>query len=162
MHPATSCGPAAQRTPCQGRIRPPARPKPPRQPDPAQPGGNPHGRTPAPTDAKRTSGAPLPSARAWKTTRVSAPAACSLSRLNSVQEGKRMGIQDRDYYRENFAKNQGMHYDARTARYVRASLARITFASRDVPGADWHWSLKLIVWLALAALLLAAGRYFGR
>lgn len=73
-----------------------------------------------------------------------------------------MGIQDRDYYRENFAKKHGMRYDAGSARYRPGRLARITFARRDVPGADWHWSLKLVVWLALAAALLAVMRYFGR
>ncbi len=80
-----------------------------------------------------------------------------------------MGIEDRDYYRENFAKKQGMRYDARTARYHPVGPPqrpvhppRLTPAKGGVPGADWHWSLKLVLWLVLAAALLALMRYFGR
>ena len=75
-----------------------------------------------------------------------------------------MGIQDRDYYREEHARKHGeTDYDSRSGRYRprRATHLRIARRGlRDLPGADWHWSLKLLIWLTLACLLLAVFKHF--
>ena len=66
---------------------------------------------------------------------------------------ERMGIQDRDYYREWWNNR-----DKPKRKFFRLP----TRVSRGAPpplwGADWHWSLKLLVWLAIVVLILAAIR----
>lgn len=63
-----------------------------------------------------------------------------------------MGIQDRDYYREWWAKRNG---------FKEKAAFRLPERSNGPPplwGADWHWTLKLLVWLCIAVLVLAAVR----
>lgn len=82
-----------------------------------------------------------------------------------------MGIEDRDYYRQNYAKKQGMRYNTSDASYeyveqpqeVRAPprkppevMVSVALPPRRSPvvGSDWHWSLKLLLWLVIAICLL--------
>jgi len=79
-----------------------------------------------------------------------------------------MGIEDRDYYREHHANKQGMRYDPRTATYTRrrpfARTSKVVDVQdlREPPrivGADWHWSLKLLLWLVIVTLVLVVVRF---
>lgn len=77
-----------------------------------------------------------------------------------------MGIQDRDYYWEHRDKLERQAGESAAPSPRRPILSR--FASRPAPvsspppliGADWHWSLKLLVWLVIAVLLLLAAQAF--
>lgn len=75
-----------------------------------------------------------------------------------------MGIQDRDWYREEYQRRR--MDEERTAKTAPKQPA-----ARPIPvdlldnanppklwGADWHWSLKILVWLCIAVLLLLAWR----
>lgn len=75
-----------------------------------------------------------------------------------------MGIQDRDWYREEMRERKRAE-DARAAKWRPfAKRRRIPVDLLDnanppkLWGADWHWSLQLLVWLAIAALMLAIWR----
>lgn len=86
-----------------------------------------------------------------------------------------MGLEDRDYYRENYAKKHGMRYNARNATYAddpepeyRRSPPRkppgvvVDDVYRTPPtpiGADWHWSLKFALWLLISLLVLLIVRF---
>lgn len=63
-----------------------------------------------------------------------------------------MGIQDRDYYREWWNKRNGSEEKA------VAQGATVHKEPPELWGANWHWSLKLLVWLAIVVLMLAAWR----
>ena len=77
-----------------------------------------------------------------------------------------MGIQDRDWYRDEMrARRAREERDAEretTKAQELPSRAELSRINRDSPpklwGADWHWSLQLLVWLAIAALLLMIWR----
>ena len=81
-----------------------------------------------------------------------------------------MGIQDRDYYRENYAKRQGMRYNAAKGTYSSAHVEdapepkpgeakrppprRPIVAQKavgrssgppDLPLLEYHWSLKFLI-----------------
>lgn len=72
-----------------------------------------------------------------------------------------MGMQDRDWYREEIrAKNAAAN--AKTARIRnpfrrRAKRIPVDLLDNANPpklwGADWHWTIQLLVWLAIIALL---------
>lgn len=66
-----------------------------------------------------------------------------------------MGIEDRDYYRENYARRNGMRYDKKGRFY------RLLRTASDVPkvGADWHWSLKFLLWLVIVLVVLVVMRF---
>lgn len=63
-----------------------------------------------------------------------------------------MGIQDRDYYREWWAKRNSFKEKAAFRLPERPSGPPPLF------GANWHWTLKLLGWLCIAVLILAAVR----
>lgn len=76
-----------------------------------------------------------------------------------------MGIQDRDWYREEYERKR------RAAEAESQARSRPQRRQREIPvdlldnasppplwGADWHWSLKLLVWLCIAVLMLIAWR----
>lgn len=69
-----------------------------------------------------------------------------------------MGIQDRDYYWEKRDQIERAGRPAAVRRGVK-SAKRIPVDLLDnanppaLWGADWHWSLKLLVWLLIAVLL---------
>lgn len=72
-----------------------------------------------------------------------------------------MGMQDRDYYREHHAQKQGMRYDKRRGIYTKfvRSFRRTTSSGVEKirvhqVGSDWHWSLKLLLWLAIVVLIM--------
>lgn len=76
-----------------------------------------------------------------------------------------MGIQDRDWYREEMrqrhAKEQAAATPAPKSSTLRKRVPVDLIDSASPPklwGADWHWSLQLLVWLAIAALLLVIWR----
>lgn len=81
-----------------------------------------------------------------------------------------MGIEDRDYYRESYAKRQGMRYNATKATYSSAHVEdgprpqpgeakrpppkRPSVAQKavgrlsglpDLPLLEYHWSLKFLI-----------------
>jgi hypothetical protein len=69
-----------------------------------------------------------------------------------------MGLQDRDYYwerrdkleREGLAKTKPVKHKRQTVDLIaKANTPKLW-------GADWHWSIKLLVWLAILVLLLLA------
>lgn len=66
-----------------------------------------------------------------------------------------MGLQDRDYYREWWSKRFQSDEPRRPGLFRKRATR---FSPPPLWGADWHWSLKLLVWLAIAVLLLAAIR----
>ena len=72
-----------------------------------------------------------------------------------------MGIQDRDWYREEMrarhAREQAEKGTPRQAANRPVDLIQQANAPK-LWGADWHWSLQLLVWLAIAALLLVIWR----
>lgn len=72
-----------------------------------------------------------------------------------------MGIQDRDWYREEMRQRHAKE-QASAAPASQRSMSRQRVADNAGPpklwGADWHWSLQLLVWLAIAALLLVIWR----
>ena len=71
-----------------------------------------------------------------------------------------MGIQDRDYYREHWRKRQQAEAaeQAKTSEADSGSHPLRRTGPPELLGANWHWSLKLLVWLAIAVLLLAGRR----
>ncbi|APW37532.1 hypothetical protein RD110_10310 [Rhodoferax koreense] len=97
-----------------------------------------------------------------------------------------MGMQDRDYYREEFARKQGMQYDSRRARYSRRREAdrvvadtdedreirkpplrpRVDLGVTDGPpdpwGASWHWVVKVAVWVTVLSLLFGVFKFLER
>lgn len=67
-----------------------------------------------------------------------------------------MGIEDRDYYRENYAKKNGMHYNARNATYSRSGEG----SSRESLRAHEFGSVaKALISVAVALACLAVWRY---
>ena len=65
-----------------------------------------------------------------------------------------MGMQDRDYYREWWNNREGPPKKRRRIFFRR----RTRGFGPPLIGENWHWSLKLLVWLCIAVLLLAAIR----
>jgi hypothetical protein len=61
-----------------------------------------------------------------------------------------MGSDNRDWHREWWAKKTG---------YVERAAFRLP-ENRVQPRGFWHWSLMLVVWLVISALLFALVRYF--
>lgn len=81
-----------------------------------------------------------------------------------------MGIEDRDYYREDYAKKNGMRYDARTATYSSRKKTghgeRAGFGVSEVDrqrakhAKAWRSNfIKLMVILAVIAAAVAAKRW---
>lgn len=74
-----------------------------------------------------------------------------------------MGIQDRDWYREEYQRRR-MEEEAAAKRKPAPKHDRIPvdlLENANPPklwGADWHWSIQLLVWLCIAVLLLIAWR----
>lgn len=70
-----------------------------------------------------------------------------------------MGIQDRDYWREKWIQRERDEERAeRSFRIFSRKSSRSKPRLRDVPGANMHWTLQLMVWLAILVLILAAMR----
>lgn len=74
-----------------------------------------------------------------------------------------MAIEDRDYYREDYAGKNGMRYDVNQARYFPKFFRRdrrhagvVQSGPPDPLGASLHWSVKLLVWLALVGSIFGA------
>ncbi len=76
-----------------------------------------------------------------------------------------MGIQDRDWYREEMkARKRAEDEEAarRTPPWSKKNRIPVDLLDKANPpklwGADWHWSIQLLVWLCIAVLMLAAWR----
>lgn len=71
-----------------------------------------------------------------------------------------MGIQDRDYYREYWKEQRAAEERSRSVfkRWLQPRRQQPGRMLPDLIGANWHWSLKLLVWLCIAVLVLAAVR----
>lgn len=71
-----------------------------------------------------------------------------------------MGIQDRDWYREEYDRRR--REEERLAQQSRTKKIPVDLLDNANPpklwGADWHWSLKLLVWLCIFVLMLIAWR----
>lgn len=76
-----------------------------------------------------------------------------------------MGIQDRDWYREDYASKNGLRYNRRNATYSAQDQPVVVPESAEntepPPSgkASPHWSLQLVVWLLAAAAFAAFYRY---
>ncbi|MGJ7556087.1 hypothetical protein ACSFBI_18965 [Variovorax sp. RB3P1] len=78
-----------------------------------------------------------------------------------------MGVQDRDWYwkdraeraRVDQAEKAAAIAQHRAARDPEAMIARVNqTAGPKLWGADWHWTIQLLVWLAIVALLAVIWR----
>ena len=71
-----------------------------------------------------------------------------------------MGIQDRDYYREYWKEQRAAEERSRSVfkRWLQPRPQQSGRMPPDLIGANWHWSLKLLAWLCIAVLVLAAVR----
>lgn len=71
-----------------------------------------------------------------------------------------MGIQDRDYYREYWKDQRAAEERRRSVfkRWLQPRRQQLDRMPPELIGANWHWSLKLLVWLCIAVLVLAAVR----
>lgn len=67
-----------------------------------------------------------------------------------------MGLQDREYHKEHIRK---LERDAE--RRGPLSKAR-SGGPPDLPGGDWHWSLKALVWVALMLVLFLGFKAFEK
>lgn len=74
-----------------------------------------------------------------------------------------MGIEDRDYYRQEYARKNGMHYDTKTATYSTRIWAKPSTAlAPEKKPFEWHWSLVLLMCLVMAVAAAAFVHYFPR
>ncbi len=77
-----------------------------------------------------------------------------------------MGIEDRDWYREETAKKNGMRYNKKNATYsaaahvVNSSMRNANIKSLP-PAPGWHWSLQFALWLAIVLLVVLLVRLFN-
>ncbi|MCY1248066.1 hypothetical protein D9M72_614550 [compost metagenome] len=77
-----------------------------------------------------------------------------------------MGMQDRDWYREEMRSRKRAEDAAQQKKrrpfWRREKRIPVDLLDNTGPpklwGADWHWSLQLLVWLAIAVLVLIACR----
>lgn len=71
-----------------------------------------------------------------------------------------MGMQDRDWYREHHAKQNGLRYDKRNATYTaRKRWSDISSSGIKTPGlSHWHFSLRFALFLVIVVAVLAALR----
>jgi len=63
-----------------------------------------------------------------------------------------MGMQDRDYWGEWHKERD----QAKAKKRAKAKSVPLDLDNANPPklwGADWHWSLKLLVWLCIAAVM---------
>lgn len=67
-----------------------------------------------------------------------------------------MGMQDRDWYREETARKNRKRSSVEDV--VSSSIESATRPARII-GADWHWSLKFVLWASLCALVAAVVKY---
>ena len=66
-------------------------------------------------------------------------------------------MQDRDYWGEWHKERD----QAKARKRTKTKAVPLDLDNANPPklwGADWHWTLKLLVWLLIAVLMLAAWR----
>jgi hypothetical protein len=83
-----------------------------------------------------------------------------------------MGIQDRDWYiaelrrkleyRERAGFRRSKSQDDRDAPFHQTSKKIDGKRLGDLPGANWHWTVKLIAMGWVSVLIMMAMRYIGR
>ncbi|GKS89108.1 hypothetical protein [Acidovorax sp. SUPP2539] len=72
-----------------------------------------------------------------------------------------MGIEDRDYYRQDYARKNGMRYNERNATYSASEKAtHRDFVLPEQKPFEWHWSLVLVICLLMAVVAAAIVHYF--
>lgn len=69
-----------------------------------------------------------------------------------------MGIQDRDWYWEERAKKERAALRSQASAPAEHDDDTAPKAPPKLIGADWHWTLQLLVWLCIVTLLLAIFR----
>lgn len=71
-----------------------------------------------------------------------------------------MGMQDRDWYREATKEKSAGARKRQWWSRLRSGRVPVDLLDNANPpklwGADWHWSIKLLVWLCIAVLILIA------
>lgn len=71
-----------------------------------------------------------------------------------------MGIEDRDYYRDDYARKNGMRYNARNATYRRHVIMDRRNAKPDgLRPNEFGFVGKLLISLAVAVICAAVWRY---
>ncbi|WP_405124701.1 hypothetical protein ACEPMY_01235 [Ralstonia pseudosolanacearum] len=74
-----------------------------------------------------------------------------------------MSIQDREWYQEELrrkAQQKNATREIEQPQRIEREAGRQPL--RDIPGANWHWSVKLIALGWLLVLIMMAMRYIGR
>lgn len=81
-----------------------------------------------------------------------------------------MGIWDRDWYAEHLRKRDGYREradfrrskapDGRDAPHQRTPRNTETGQLRDLPGVNWHWTIKLIAYGLTLLVILIVIRHF--
>lgn len=77
-----------------------------------------------------------------------------------------MGIEDRDWYREETAKKNGLRYNKKNATYSAAahvvnSSMRNSSIKSPPAATSWHWSLQLALWLVIVLLVVVLVRFLN-
>lgn len=68
-----------------------------------------------------------------------------------------MGMQDRDYYKEWWAKREGYVEKARF-RLPARGMSGVNLPGKPLPSkrnSDWHWSLQLLLMFVICAAVFA-------
>lgn len=74
-------------------------------------------------------------------------------------EGGAMGLEDRDYYREDYAKKNGMRYNGRNATYSKASRMQAVEEPIRNSGHEFSFLAKLVITLCVLLGSALAYRY---
>lgn len=84
-----------------------------------------------------------------------------------------MGIYDRDWWRERYNERTG-HDEKKDSAWrrpasestdTRKSFQRVPHNPKnrppDLPGVEWHWTVKLLAFGLVMTVLLVAAKHFG-
>ncbi len=69
-----------------------------------------------------------------------------------------MGIQDRDYYRQDYAEKNGMRYDPQRSVYMPRMFRRRS-GPPDGSGAPSGWIKQVVVWVGLLGVVFFAFKF---
>ncbi len=71
-----------------------------------------------------------------------------------------MGIEDRDYFRDDYARKNGMRYNARNSTYTKKVITdRVESGPEHLPPNEFGFVGKLLISLAVAVICAAVWRY---
>lgn len=77
-----------------------------------------------------------------------------------------MGVYDRDWWREHYNKHHGgkKKQHPENAENTRKAFKDVPHNPKsrppDLPGADWHWTVKLIAFALAMTVFLVAAKHF--